>query len=165
VTMHAGRTEPVSSTIAPVTWRLDLASKLVAVAGVGLVGYGIMFLVRNFTGFIELGLTPELVGGTREDIQSFSQDLYEYISHLQVAISGFIIALGIAVIGLAWYGIRRGQRWAIGTALLSPLIALVVAIPLHYAYGIATMGHLGLIYLDALILLAGIGLAFSAVES
>jgi hypothetical protein len=70
-------------------------------SGVGLVGYGIMFLVRNFTGFIELGLSPAHVGGTPNQIRSFSPDLYEYISHLQVAVSGFIIALGVAVIALA----------------------------------------------------------------
>jgi hypothetical protein len=38
--------------------RLDLGSALVALAGFGLVGYGILFLIRNFTGFIDLGLTP-----------------------------------------------------------------------------------------------------------
>ena len=144
--------------------RLDLGSKLVALAGVGLVGYGIMFLIRNFTGFIELGLTPQLVGGTPEEIRGFSPDLYEYISHLQVAVSGFIIALGVAVVALAWNGIRRGEAWAAWAALIAPVVALVLALPLHYVYGIATMGHLGLIYLDAVILLAGIGLAFSALK-
>ena len=84
----------------------DLGAKVVALAGVGLVGYGIMFLVRNFNGFIELGLTPHHVGGTPEQIHAFSPELYNYISHLQVAVSAFIIALGVAVIALAWFGIR-----------------------------------------------------------
>jgi hypothetical protein len=35
------------------------------------------------------------------------------------------------------------------------VIALGVALPLHYAYGLATLGHLGLIYLDAAILIVG----------
>jgi hypothetical protein len=120
-----------------------------------LVGYGLMFLVRNFTGFIELGLTPEHVGGTPDQIQAFSPRLYNYISHLQVAVSGFIIALGVAVIALAWQGIRTGQRWALWTAFLAPAIAVGLALPLHYVYGIGTLGHLGLIYLDVVILLAG----------
>ena len=143
------------------TSRLSLGTALVALSGIGLVGYGVMFLVRNFTGFIELGLTPEHVGGTPAQIRGFSPDLYEYISHLQVALSGFIVALGIAVIALAWYGIRRGERWALWTALLSPVIALAVALPLHYPYGIGTLGHLGVIYLDALILLVGIVVAYT----
>ena len=133
----------------------SLGAVLVTLAGVGLVGYGVMFLVRNFTGFTELGLTAAQVGGTPEQIRAFSPDLYEYISHLQVALSAFIIALGLAVIALAWYGIRRGDRWALWTAFAAPVVAVGIALPLHFPYGLATLGHLGLIYLDALILVVG----------
>jgi hypothetical protein len=140
----------------------NLGANLVVVAGIGLVGYGLMFLVRNFTGFIELGLTPQLIGGTPEDIQAFSPHLYHYISHLQVALAAFIIALGIAVIAIAWNGIRTGQRWALWTAFLAPVVAVGLALPLHYLYGFATLGHLGLIYLDAALLLVGTVLAAKA---
>ena len=139
-------------------------ANVVALAGVGLVGYGIMFLVRNFNGFIELGLTPAHVGATPEQIQAFSMDLYEYISHLQVAVSAFIIALGVAVIALAWFGIRNGERWAMWTAFLTPVIGVAIALPLHFTYGIGTIGHLGLIYLDALILLIGTILSYNALK-
>ena len=143
----------------------DLGTRLVALAGIGLVGYGIMFLIRNFTGFIELGLTPAHVGGTPEQIQAFSPDLFEYISHLQVAVSAFIIALGVAVIALAWFGIRTGQKWAMWTAFLTPVIGVAIAVPLHFPYGIGTLGHLGLIYLDAVILLVGTVLSYNALKS
>ena len=133
----------------------NLGANLVALAGVGLIGYGIMFLIRSFTGFIELGLTPEHVGATPEQIQAFSPALYHYISHLQVALSGFFVALGVAVIALAMFGIRRGQHWALWTAFLAPVVAVVIGLPLHFVYGFATFGHLGLIYLDAAVLLAG----------
>src|SRR3989304_1438811 len=131
----------VSPRMGTTTASADLGAKIVALAGVGLVGYGIMFLVRNFTGFIELGLPPAHVGGTPEQIQAFSLDLYEYISHLQVAVSAFIIALGVAVIGVA------------------------IALPLHFPYGIGTLGPLGLIYLDAVILLVGTVLSYNALKS
>lgn len=140
----------------------DLGAKLVTLAGIGLIGYGLMFLVRNFTGFIELGLTPQHVGGTPEQIRAFSPHLYNYISHLQVAVAAFIIALGVAVIPLAWIGIRTGQRWALWTAFVAPVIGVGLALPLHYVYGFATLGHLGLIYLDAAILLVGTVLAHKA---
>ena len=143
----------------------DLGAKIVTLAGIGLVGYGIMFLIRNFTGFIELGLTPAHVGGTPEQIRAFSPDLYEYISHLQVAVSAFIIALGVAVIALAWYGIRTGQKWAMWTAFLTPVIGVAIAVPLHFPYGIGTLGHLGLIYLDAVVLLVGTVLSYNALKS
>ena len=44
---------------------------------------------------------------------------------------------------------------------MSPVIALAVALPLHYPYGIGTLGHLGVIYLDALILLVEIVVAYT----
>src|SRR5581483_5394965 len=142
----------------------NLGANVVALAGVGLVGYGIMFLIRNFTGFIELGLTPAHVGGTPAQIRAFSVDLYEYISHLQVAVSAFIIALGVAVIALAWFGIRNGQKWAMWTAFFTPVIGVAIALPLHFSYGIGTFGHLGLIYLDAVVLLIGTVLSYNALK-
>ena len=147
---------------APAAPSSDLGAKLVALAGIGLIGYGVMFLIRNFSGFIELGLTPQHVGGTPEQIQAFSPHLFYYISHLQVAVAAFIIALGVAVIPLAWIGIRTGQRWALWTAFAAPAIGVGLALPLHYVYGLATLGHLGLIYLDAAILLVGTVLAHKA---
>jgi len=144
---------------------VNAGANVVALAGVGLVGYGIMFLIRNFNGFIELGLTPEHVGGTPEQIQAFSQNLYNYISHLQVAVAAFIIALGVAVIALAWFGIRNGERWAMWTAFITPVIGVAIALPLHFAYGIGTIGHLGLIYLDAVILLVGTVMSYNALKS
>jgi hypothetical protein len=144
---------------------VNVGANVVALAGVGLVGYGIMFLIRNFNGFIELGLTPEHVGGTPEQIQAFSQNVYNYISHLQVAVSAFIIALGVAVIALAWFGIRNGERWAMWTAFITPVIGVGIALPLHFTYGIGTLGHLGLIYLDAVILLVGTVMSYNALKS
>ena len=155
----------VSPHMRTVSASADMGARVVALAGIGLVGYGIMFLIRNFTGFIELGLTPEHVGGTPEQIRAFSLDLYEYISHLQVAVSAFIIALGVAVIALAWFGIRTGQKWAMWTAFLTPVIGVAIAVPLHFPYGIGTLGHLGLIYLDAVILLVGTIMSYNALKS
>jgi hypothetical protein len=146
---------PAPSAPMPAAAKANLGTNLVLVAGIGLVGYGLMFLVQNFTGFIELGLTPEHIGGTPEEIRAFSPHLYNYISHLQVAVAGFIIALGITVISLAWNGIRTGQRWALWTAFVAPVVGVGIALPLHYVYGLGTLGHLGLIYLDAAILLVG----------
>lgn len=144
---------------------LSTGVNIIVLAGVGLIGYGVMFLIRNFAGFIELGLTPNHVGGTPEQIQAFSQNLYNYISHLQVALSGFIIALGVAVIALAVFGIRRGESWALWTAFITPVVAVGIALPLHFPYHIATLGHLGLIYLDAIILLAGTVISYRAMKA
>ena len=145
-----------------VTSRSQTGANVVLVAGIGLIGYSLMFLYRNFNGFIELGLSPDQVGGTPEQIQGFSMNLYHYISHLQVAVSAFIMALGVAVVLLAWHGIRAGHRWAVWTAFLTPVIGVGIALPPHYMWGFATIGHLGLIYLDATILLVGTILSLQA---
>jgi len=143
---------------------VKLGAATVALAGVGLIAYGTMFLIRNFYGFIELGITPDLIGTTAEGLQRANPQLYHYISHLQVALAGFIIGLGIAVSALAWFGIRNGVRWALWSAFLAPVVAVAIALPLHYPYGFDTIGHLGLIYLDGLTLLVGTVLAHNAIS-
>jgi hypothetical protein len=157
--------QPQTSPQMTIVASIDLGAKVLALAGIGLVGYGLLFLIHSFTGFIELGLTPELVGGTPEQIAAFSPQLYDYISHVQVALGGLIIALGVAVIALAWFGIRTGQLWALWTAFLTPVIALVISLPLHYAYGLDTLGHLGPIYLDVTLLLVGMLLSYKALKA
>ena len=152
-------------TSAPIAASADLGAKVVALAGLGLIGYGIFFLIQNFTGFIEIGLTPDLVGATPEQIAAFSPLLYGYISHVQVALGGVIIAVGVAVVALAWFGIRTGQKWALWTAFIAPMIALVIGLPLHYAQGLDTLGHLGPIYLDMLVLIAGTGISYKALRA
>ncbi|MCI0397988.1 MAG: hypothetical protein L0332_31935 [Chloroflexi bacterium] len=141
-----------------------LGAKVVALSGLGLIGYGILVLILNFTTFIELGLTPDHVGATPEQIAAFSPQLYDYISHVQVALAGLIIALGLAVVALAWFGIRTGQKWALWTALVAPVSALVIALPLHYGYGLDTLGHLGPIYLNVALLIAGTALSYNALK-
>jgi len=86
---------------------------------------------------------------------AFSPSLFNYISHLHVAVSGFIAAAGLAVAGLSWFGVRRGEPWAWVTAVLTPVVGLAVALPLHWVYNLATLGHLGLIYLATLVFLVG----------
>lgn len=133
----------------------NVGAWMVILAGIGLVAYGLIFLRRNFTGFIELGLTPAHIGATPDQIRAISPRLFNYISHLQVAIAGFIMALGVAVISLGWNGLRAGILWTAWTVLLVVLVAVAVALPLHYVYGLATMGHLGTLYVDVGLLVVG----------
>jgi len=141
--------------------RLRLGSAIMALAGIGFVGYAVIFFVRNFTdSFLELGIGPGQVDVGKTQIEEFSPDLLHYISHLQIAVSGFIAAAGIAVAALAWYGVRRGEWWAWVTAVAVPVFGLAVALPAHYPWGFATLGHLGLIYLDTVLFVIGAGLAY-----
>lgn len=135
---------------------LRLGAALMSIAGLAFVGYAVIFFARNFTGsFLELGIGPGEVDASRDEIKAFNLDLYEYISHLHIAVSGFIAATGLAVAGLSWFGVRHGELWAYVTAVAAPVLALAVALPAHYPYGLATIGHLGLIYLATLVFVAG----------
>jgi len=136
-------------------------SVIMAVAGLGFVGYGVIFFIRNFTdSFLELGIGRNEVDVGKDQIQDFSPQLYDYIGHLHIAVAGFIAAAGVAVAALAWFGVRRGELWAWVTAVVVPVLGLAVALPAHYPNHFDTLGHLGLIYADTLLFVVGAALAF-----
>jgi len=129
---------------------------LMALAAAGFIGYAVLFLVRNFTdSFLELGIGPNEVNVGKDQIQQFSPSLYHYISHLHLAVSGFIAATGMAVLLLAIYGVRSGQAWAWVAAVAAPVLGLAIALPAHYPWNLDTLGHLGLIYLATLVFVVG----------
>jgi hypothetical protein len=74
------------------------------------------------------------VHSSRAQIEAFDKDLFHYIQHLQIALSGFIMAAGVAIAALAWFGVRRLVPWTYVTAVVVPVLALGVALPAHYPY-------------------------------
>jgi hypothetical protein len=135
---------------------LRIGSWLMGLAAVGFVGYAVIFFIRNFTdAFLELGIGPNEVSVGRDEIQAFSPSLFEYVSHLHIAVSGFIAATGLAVLFLVAFGVRRGQAWAWVGAVAAPVLGLAVALPAHYPNDFDTLGHLGLIYLAVAIFVVG----------
>ena len=140
----------------PRSSRLMIGSAIMAAAGVGFIGYAILFLIRNYShSFLELGIGVNEVSVNKAQIIQFSPSLYHYIGHLHLALSGFIASTGTAVTLLAWLGVRRGQMWAWVAAVAAPVVGLAVALPAHYPYHFDTLGHLGLVYGDTLLFLAG----------
>lgn len=140
--------------------KLRNGSLLMALAGVAFIGYGIVFLVLNFvgTGF-ELGVS-HLDGMAKADL---NPTVAYYISHLHVATAAFITSTGIAVTALSWYGIRQRLRWAWATAVVSAVVGLVLALPMHYtadAFAHDWVTHLGPIYLATIVFVIGAILAY-----
>lgn len=161
--MTTTRTAPTTRTE---DTRLRLGSGLMALAGLGFVGYGVLFFVRNFTdSFLELGIGREQVDVGKDQIEQFSPDLLHYVSHLHIAVAGFIAVAGIAVTALSWYGVRRGELWAWVTAVVVPVVGLAIALPAHYPWGFDTIGHLGLIYADTLLFVVGAVIAYLALST
>ena len=144
-----------------------LGSLLMALAGVAFIGYGVVFLARTFfgTGF-ELGVAT-LNGVTRADLNTIDPAIVHYINHLHVATAAFIIATGIAVAALAWYGVRSGQLWAWTAAVIAAVVGLGLALPMHYAdlFTHNWVTHLGPIYLATIVFVVGAALAYRGVRS
>jgi hypothetical protein len=42
---------------------------------------------------------------------------------------------------------------------------LVISLPLHYVYGLDTLGHLGPIYLDVALLIVGTVMSYNALKA
>jgi hypothetical protein len=136
---------------------------LMTLAALAFIGYAVIFFVRNFTGdFLELGIGPDQVASGKDEIKAFDNDLYHYISHLHIAVSGFIAAAGLATAALSWFGVRRRYVWAWAAAVATPVLGLAVALPAHYPWGFDTIGHLGLIYLATAIFVVGAALSGKA---
>jgi hypothetical protein len=153
---------PVGNVVSPA---LRAGTGLMTLGAAAFVGYAVIFFVRNFTdSFLELGIGREQVSVGKDEIETFSPSLYDYISHLHIAVSGFIAATGLAVVFLSWFGVRRGYMWAWVGAVAAPVLGLAVALPAHYPYGFDTIGHLGLIYLATAVFVVGALLALKALR-
>ena len=159
-TMGRGRVERV-----PGDSGVRTGSMLMSLGSLAFVGYAVAFFVRNFTdSFLELGIGAEQVDVSRTQIEEFSPDLFHYVSHLHIAVSGFIAATGIAVLALSWFGVRSGMMWAWIAAVAAPVVGLAVALPAHYPWGFATLGHLGLIYLATAVFVIGALMALPGIR-
>jgi hypothetical protein len=157
ITAETGREES-----AALKWGVNLMT----LGALAFIGYAVIFFILNFTdSFLELGIGSEQVASGKDEIKAFDNDLYHYISHLHLAVSGFVAATGLAVAALSWFGVRRGYMWAWVAAVAAPVLGLAVALPAHYPWGFATIGHLGLIYLATAVFVVGALLSFKALAA
>lgn len=141
-------------------------SILMALGGLGFVGYGLVFLVLAFFGDgFELGVST-LDGLTRAEMAAANPETAYYLTHLHVATAVFIVATGFAVAALSWYGVRTRQLWAWTTAVVAPVFALGFVIPMHYVDGFHHHWetHLGPIYLATLVFVAGAAIAIREIR-
>lgn len=76
---------------------------------------------------------------------------------MEVRNVGHDSGVSIAVAGLAWYGVRNGLWWAWITGVISPVLGLAVALPLHWMghFNYDLVSHLGPIYLGTIIYVVG----------
>ena len=136
---------------------------LIVLGALIFLAYAVVFLFRAFgsSGF-ELGVET-LNGVTPQQLDGLNPAIMGYITHLHLAIAGFIAATAIAAGGLAWYGVRDGLWWAWALAVVVPVVGLAVALPMHYMghFNYDWVSHLGPIYIGTIIYVAGAVAAFA----
>ena len=134
------------------------------VVGAGLfLAYAIVFLFVSLTGQgFEIGV-PTLNGVTPADLIALNPGVMAYITHIHLALGGFIAATAVAVMALCWFGVRRGDWRAWLAAMIAPVIGLIAALPMHYigAFEHNWVTHIGPIYLGTVIFVGGGLLALS----
>lgn len=128
------------------------------VVGAGLfLAYAIVFIFVSLTGEgFEIGV-PTLNGVTAADLNALNPGVMAYITHIHLALGGFIAATAVAVMALCWFGVRRGDWRAWLAAMIAPVIGLIAALPMHYigAFDHNWVTHIGPIYLGTVIFVVG----------
>lgn len=127
---------------------------LILFAGLSVIVYGLAFMANNFFGLAELGLQPADLGLAPEQLATLPPRLVAYILHAQLALGGFITAVGVATAAFA-LGVRRRSVLAWWGALATSVTWLVLIIPVHFILGFSQLSHLGVDY--AFIVVFGIG--------
>lgn len=124
------------------------------VAGLAFMVFGVIFVAYDLYGAgFEVGV--DSLGGTTPD--ELDPAVTSYISHLHVVIGALMVSNGAAVASMAWFGVRRGQRWAWWTILAVTVTGMAIALPMHHMGGFEQdwLLHLGPIYLLGVLFFAG----------
>lgn len=149
------------------TRRLRWGATLIAVSGLGLLANALVMLYRAmFDPGFEAGV-HDLGGVTRGDLAETHHEVVHYIDHLHVNVAGLMAASGIAMVALAWYGVRRGKRWALATAVTIPVVFLAHSLPVHQTadFSFDALAHMGPGFLWVPALLVGSVLAYAGMRT
>ena len=140
---------------------LRIGAALMVLGALIFLIYAVMFFFGTLTGGgFEIGVAT-INGVNEQQLNELNPAVMQYITHLHIATAGFIASTAIAAGALAWFGVRAGAWWAWITAVISPVVGLVVALPMHYmgVFEHDWVIHLGPIYLGTAIFVIGALLA------
>jgi hypothetical protein len=81
-------------------------------------------------GILIISGRPDTVvfGDTPEHIRQTNPILVKLRSIILKMLAGMLVAAGVMVVALAWFGLRQGQAWALGTLA----VAGVAVLPIWY---------------------------------
>ncbi len=136
---------------------LQKGSNLMVIGVIVFASYAVAFFFRSLTGDgFEIGV-PTLNGATPADLDALNPAIMAYMTHLHLAVAGFIGATSVAVLALSHYGVRRGYWWAWLAAMVAPVVGLAVALPKHYTgtFEHNWVTHIGPVYLGTIVFVVG----------
>jgi dihydroorotate dehydrogenase len=96
---------------------------------------------------------------TAEVLAAANPRLVPLVAHDRAGFGGNLVSVGLAVILLALWGFRQGQRWVWWTLLLSGLAGFAGAIGVHLSVGYLDLWHLFPALLALVMFVAGAALA------
>lgn len=135
----------------------QLGAALFALTGLLFVVQGVLSTNQTYLnhGF-ETGVA-RLDGMTATELADTYPEVASYIAHLHLSFAVLMIATGLGIVALAYYGILRGRRWALATALLMPVLFGAVMIAVHGSveFGFDLLIHLGPAGIGTVLVLAG----------
>lgn len=148
-------------------WRLQWGSTLLGLIGLTFVAQGLGSVYRSlFSDRFEPGVDV-LDGATSSQLAAQNPELASYVSHLQINGGTLAALVGVAMLVLVWYGVRRGHLWAWTTTVALPLVYLSVLVPLHLASGFDyhVLEHLGAVAVGVPVVVAGAVLAYQGLQT
>lgn len=159
--LHDDRTERTDAVsdrpTPPPEWALRAGTALLGLVGLLFVVQGFASAYRTYVqGDFETGVDT-LDGMTAAELSAAYPEVADYVAHLHLSFAGLVVAAGLAILALAYFGIRRRQRWALATALVVPIGLGVAMVPVHGAvrFDFETLVHLGPVLVGTVLVVAG----------
>ncbi|MBI4306438.1 MAG: hypothetical protein HY678_08990 [Chloroflexi bacterium] len=90
---------------------LNIAAALAACGGLIAVATGVFFVVGDHPFYRDGGFSEE-INMTRTEAEALNPLIVEWTMHVSDQVGTMSAAWGLFVIGLAWFGLRQGQRSA-----------------------------------------------------
>ena len=142
-------------------WRLGLMGQLLFIglaAGLIVAGLTIMSVgVTRVFVFSDL----EFLRTTSSAINGANAHLLPLIAHDRAGFGGALASDGVAVLLMALWGFRRGERWVWWTLLLAGLVGLAGGIYAHVSVGYLEFGHLLPLFVSAAVFATALAFSFA----
>lgn len=123
-------------------WKLGQRGQLIAVLlGASLLIGGVVISYIGMTSvFVPEDL--EFMCTSSVELQQQNELLISLIAHDRAGFGGALFSLGMAILLISLWGIRRGERWIWWTLLLSGLPGFVAGFGVHLSIGYTDLWHL-----------------------